>query len=391
MISLFGVADPTVQRALLELSFAARPAERDLAVLEQAIQADALTDGQNRMLPGISQRLPAGGLSVFAESRVRGAFKHTLYRNHLLLDRAQRLRQALSRAGLGECVFLKGVAASLTSPHGLGGRPMADIDLLLNGIQRRPQEVLAFFAEQGMTRKGNTLRSITWLSPERFEFDVHWYLHNCALRQSSVDRLCAHARVVEHAKGRFTIPCVEHNLAHVLAHGVLAPSVQYDGRWAVDALAILVQRPALDAGRFLSFVNEFAVPDAVRIALRVLAEQTPASIEFDRESVSALAAGVRRGRPGSFWLYYRAPGPWDVPGREAHRPLRYHLKTQVRTRLIEPAQVARHNGAPFWTSVGASIDFPSAGMMNFCRLIWRKTRRVLRESRSARASVRNRP
>jgi len=65
MISLFGVADPTVQRALLELSFAVQPAERDLAVLEQAIQADALTDGQNRMLPGISQRLPAGGLSVF--------------------------------------------------------------------------------------------------------------------------------------------------------------------------------------------------------------------------------------------------------------------------------------------------------------------------------------
>lgn len=384
MISLFGVADPTVQRALLELCFAARPAERDLAVLERAIQADALTDGQHRMLPWVARRLPEGGLSPFAESRVRGTYKHTLYRNHLLLDRAQRLRQALLQAGLGECVFLKGVSMALTNPHGLGARPMADIDLLLGGIQHRSEEVLAFFAAQGMTKKGATLRSITWLSPDRFEFDVHWYLHNWALRQSSVDRMYAEARVVEHPKGCFTIPCVEHNLAHILAHGLTTPSVHYDARWVVDALSILVQRPVLDTARFQFFVSEFSVPDAVRIALKMLAEQAPATIEFDRQAVLELAAGVRRGRPGTFWLYYRPPGPWDAPGQSARRPWRCHLKTQLRSRLIEPAQVARHNGVPFWTSVGASVDFPPAGIAAFGRWAWRNTRRVLRARRATR-------
>ncbi|AZG10767.1 hypothetical protein EGT29_24390 [Pigmentiphaga sp. H8] len=387
MISLFGVADPTVQRALLELSFAARPAERDLAVLEQAIQADALTDGQRRMLPLVAKRLPDGGLSPFAESRVRGTYKHTLYRNHLLLDRAQRLRQALLQAGWGECVFLKGVATALTNPHGLGARPMADIDLLLTGVQRRPQEILEFFGAQGMLKKGASLRSITWVSPEGFEFDVHWYLHNWALRQSSVDRMYAEAHVIEHGKGRFTIPCPEHNLAHILAHGLLTPSVHYDARWSVDALSMLVQRPVLDPARFHSFVNEFTVPDAVRVAMRMLVEQTPESINFDRDAVKELASGVRRGRPGSFGLYYRQPGPGDVPGQVARTSLRYYLKAMVRLRLLEPMQLARYNGESFWTGVRA-IDFPPVSTPEFGRWVLRGIRRVLKSRWSERASVR---
>ncbi|VCU71114.1 hypothetical protein PIGHUM_03195 [Pigmentiphaga humi] len=377
MISLFGVGDRDTQRALLELCFSAQLSARNLETLERAIQEDALTDGQNRMLPLISRRLPAGALSPFAESRVRGAYKHTLYRNHLLLDRAQKFRRALLDAGFGECVFLKGVAAALTNPHGLGARPMADIDVLLGGLQHRPQEALRFFAEQGMVKKGATLRSVTLLSPEKFEFDVHWYLHNWALRQSSVEKMAADARTIDHAKGRFSIPCAEHNLAHVLAHGLMTPSVNYDGRWAVDVLSILVQRPVLDAARFQSFVSEFSVPDAVRVALQTVAEQAPESIVFDRRAALALARGVRRGRPGSFWLYYRTPGAWDQPGQFMHRPIRHQLTAQLRSRVVEPAQVARHNGASFWASVGASIDFPPATLARVGAWTWQHTRRIV--------------
>ena len=74
-------------------------------------------------------------------------YKHTLYRNHLLLSKAIDINNKLKLFGFEPVIFIKGIPSILANKKYLGQRPMSDIDLLVPAFNNDFQKSIAFIKE----------------------------------------------------------------------------------------------------------------------------------------------------------------------------------------------------------------------------------------------------
>ena len=140
MISLFGVTKSEQLRALSEICFNPAVEKISYKIVDEAIQTDSLSREQYRVLPLLYSKADLNQFSEFTATKIKSSHKHTLYRNHLLLHRAIKFKEALEEAGFAKSIFLKGVAHSLRASAGIGSRPMVDIDILVKNLQKKPVE-----------------------------------------------------------------------------------------------------------------------------------------------------------------------------------------------------------------------------------------------------------
>lgn len=369
MSLVFGLANPTLQKVLLELCFSdqvVNPEFRQprIQALDQALKHDVLSGEQLRILPllyRLTRLTPLDGMSAESMTKMLGMYKHTLCRNNLMLHRLSQVQAELAKAGFAPMIGLKGLPSISYLQEGMGARPMADIDVLVPHLHERPQQVLDILFGMGYKIKGQGFRSLTAISRENLELDLHWYAHDWAVGQDLVDLISQHSRPHSFDSHSFLIPCVEHHLAHTMAHGVLTKTLTFDARWVFDTVAVLRRVRGAEfilPERFAEFVNRVAAPQRVRDALAALANDLPVDVDVDRELLWQLHDSVHTNTKFVSWLYNQTPTPSIGLANLTPTPRLDRLKSLLITYLWLPIYLRRRQGVKFLTYIAWLNDFP---------------------------------
>jgi hypothetical protein len=370
MISLFGVTKSEQLRALIEICFNPNVEKMSYLLVDEAIQTDTLSGEQYRVLPFLYSKSDLNQFSEFTATKIKSAHKHTLYRNHLLLHRAIKFQEMLYKAGFTKSIFLKGVAHSLRSVSGIGSRPMVDIDILVKDLQNKPDKILNLLEQHHFKILDTSSRSLTALSPEGYEFDIHWYLSEWALSAELVDKLFKYADRIVFRGHTFLVPCIEHHFMHVLGHGVLNPSLTFDARWAIDVLTILTENKHLNSDRLVDFANQFNAKSTLKEALQLLANETPQSIAVDRKLCILTANQIKKESYVVRWLFNEQPRTNDINAYTKSR--RTWLKIVLRNHVYVPLYVWLFNNVPLSNAIGLSLSFPPLPIFQSFKTLFRK-------------------
>ena len=356
MLPLLGVKKPDQLLALIDFCFSPDPASESSKLIDRCLQEDLFTGEQYRILPLMYGKTALERLSPSSISKVQSAYKHTFYRNHVLLNRASVMRSWLIERGFAEPVFLKGVPNCLKSASGIGSRPMVDVDLLVPEMHLNPDMILGFFKEHDFKSLGSTARSVTGESPEGFQFDFHWYLSNWAISSSVVEQLVNSSECLSFRQVAFRVPCVEHHLVHVIGHGMFDEHLAMDARWVVDVLMLLHGRFDFSEDRIVELTDQVQGRARIQSGLRILADHTPEQIQIDRDLVLAAADRIRPMSRGPAWLFNRQLIV------DANRTGRYSKKDWIKgvltTYVYTPFLLWRENCLPLKFAIGLVFDFP---------------------------------
>jgi hypothetical protein len=370
MISFFGVTKSEQLRALIDICFNPKTEKTSYQLVDEAIQTDNLSSEQYRVLPLLYSKADLNQFSEFTATKIRSAHKHTLYRNHLLLRRAINFQEMLCSAGFKESIFLKGVAHCLRSHSGIGSRPMVDIDILVKDLHKEPEKILYLLEQHQFKVTGTTSRSLTAVSHEGFEFDVHWYLSDWALSAKLIDDLFNRADRIVFRDQTFWVPCIEHHFMHVLGHGVLSPSLAFDARWVIDVLTIITENKHLNVEHLIDITNKFNARSKLIEALKIIANETPQTINIDRKSLIHTANSIQKESFVIKWLFNEKSYATDIGDYRKSRVTWF--KVFLRSYLYVPVFVSGHNKVPLSKAFGLSVSLPSLSIFQSMNLIFHK-------------------
>jgi hypothetical protein len=373
-----GYANPALQNVLLELCFseeAINPTFRlpRLKMLDQALKDDVLSGEQLRVLPLLYRSTSVDGLSTESFAKVVGMYKHTFCRNNLLLSRLGQLQMQFNQAGFAPMIGLKGLPAIAYLKLGMGARPMADVDVLIPHLHERPEQAFAILEGSGFKLKGSGFRSVTMTSPDKLEFDLHWYVHDWALGQDLVDCIREHAKAQSLGSQSFLMPCVEHHLAHTIAHGVLTKTLMYDARWVFDTVSILKRTEYIDVDRFAEFANRVMAPQRIRDALSALATELPDAIAIDRAKLWRLHDAVSSNPKLVSWLYEQTPEPNLPAEQRPSSPRIDRVKAMLVSYFWVPRYLRKRQGLSFLGYVRWLESFPPRTYRN---ALWHFTKKI---------------
>ncbi|CAN1536717.1 Uncharacterised nucleotidyltransferase [Burkholderiaceae bacterium] len=378
MSLVFGYANPVLQKVLLELCFseeAIDPLFRKprLSILDQALKDDVLSGEQLRVLPLLYRSTSLDGMSTESVSKVVGMYKYTFCRNNLMLHRLGQVQTLFTQAGFAPMIGLKGLPAIAYVQLGIGARPMADVDVLIPHFHERPEQAFTILDESGFKLKGSGFRSVTMTSQDKLEFDLHWYVHDWALGQDLVDRIIEYAKPQSLGSQLLRIPCVEHHLAHTIAHGVLTNTLIYDARWVFDTVAVIKRAENIDIDRFVEFANRVMAPQRIRDALSALATELPDTIAIDRAKLWRLYDAVSTNPKLVSWLYEQAPEP-NLPAEQRPRSPRLNpIKAMLVGYFWVPRYLRKRQGLSFLDYFRWLEAFPPRTHRN---ALWHFTKKI---------------
>ena len=370
MISLFGVTKSEQLRALIDICFNPSVEKMSYRLVDEAIQTNNLSGEQYRVLPLLYSKADLNQFSDFTATRIKSAHKHTLYRNHLLLSRASTFQKMLYSSGFKESIFLKGVAHCLRAHSGIGSRPMVDVDILVKDLHRKPEKILYLLEQHQFKVTGTTSRSLTAVSPDGFEFDVHWYLSDWALSAELTDDLFNKSDRIVFRDQTFYTLCIEHHFMHVLGHGVLSPSLTFDARWIIDVLTIMTENKNLNVERLVEITNKFNARSKFIEALKIIANETPQTINIDRKSLIQTANSIRKESYLVKWLFNDQSYTTNIGEYSKNRVTWF--KVFLRNYLYIPVFVSAHNKVPLPKAFGLSVSIPPLSTFQSIKMIFHK-------------------
>jgi hypothetical protein len=362
MSIVFGHANPSLQRHLLQLCFGQNNCETAINAIDQALINDTLSGEQLRVLPLLYKKSALEGLSSSSRTQVVNIYKHTLYRNSVMLARLSTIQSKLFASGFNAMIGLKGLPALAYINQGLGARPMADVDILVPQLDQRKAEAYKMFGVMGFHLKDlPSFRSMTLLTPENLELDVHWYLHDWAPGNQLVAAVNMQACTHSFLTHQFRIPCAEHHLAHVLAHGVFSSNLRFDARWIFDFVATLQSTQALSVERFAEFANQTHAPECLREALENIAIEMPDTIPIDRQQLMELRSALASNNPFISWLYKQTPIPNTPEGLTVGLPKLNRLKSLLIAYWLTPKILKQRLNIGFFKYIGSlqGLDTPT--------------------------------
>lgn len=220
--------------------------DRDaLAAWTAGVDLQTLDAGSVRLLPSLYLRLNEAGIEHPWLPIMRGWYRRSLYRNRLIIHRGLDLVLALEARGL-RSLLLKGTPLITLYYRDPGSRPMGDFDILVDeSLPRR--EVEAVLAEDcRATLKNRSLHADTYLDPDGFEYDLHWYLVPELAIPGQAKALWSRAIDVTLEGRRFSTLSAEDHLFHAIIHGMRVSDTP-PMRWIVDVVTI--ERRAAEGGR----------------------------------------------------------------------------------------------------------------------------------------------
>jgi hypothetical protein len=210
-------------------------------------------------------------------------------------------------------------------------------------------------------------------SPDKLEFDLHWYISDWALGQDLVDRISEHAKQQTFGSQSFLIPCVEHHLAHTIAHGVLTNTLIYDARWVFDTVAVFKRTHHFDVDRFAEFAHRVMAPQRIRDALSALATELPDTIAIDRAKLWRLHDAVSSNPKLVSWLYGQTPVP-NLPAEQRPSSTRIdRVKAMFVSYFWVPRYLRKRQGLSFLGYVRWLESFPPRTYKN---ALWHFTKKI---------------
>lgn len=369
MSDIFGAIKSENLRSIVDICFAQNPKEFSYHQLNQAIELDGLSSEQYRLLPLLYCKSDRKRFSEITRSKIEGSYKHTLFRNNLLLHRANDFKNLLIQDQFAEPIFTKGISYCLRSSLGIGIRPMADVDLVIQDLHFEPEKIINFLKRHHFQVTGRSIRSITAISADGFYFDLHWYLASWALSANLIQLMVKNSEQIRYRAYSLRIPCIEHHFVYLLSHGILSYGMVYDARWVVDALTVLTEYPNLSKEKAANFINHFSAKMKFKNFLQRIAEELPENIQINREFLIDLSKEIRPESKLVAWLFTE-PLPPKKNSYIAYQGYRVScVRAPLVSHLFEPCNLWLHNKLPFSRSLGLSQAFPPSSLLKSFHLI----------------------
>jgi hypothetical protein len=284
--------------------------------LKPNLDLDRLPAPSLRLLPLVYSNLTAKGIEDPEMPRLKGLYRHTWYKNHLLLHRGGETLRTLQRAGIPTLV-LKGPALIAHYYGDAGVRPMLDFDVLIPRTDaRRSLDVLTGagwqgprFAPPGLPR---FLHGIDLQDGDGMECDVHWRVMEYLVSENEEGSEKGFwSRAIEVSIGGAMTRSLGHEdqLLHVCVHGA---RWNPDGniRWVCDAMTVVIKAgKEIDWGVLPARCRDYGCAVPMHDALRYLRNEFGAPIPADvLEELSGIKTN-RRARFGYRALARRPAGP----------------------------------------------------------------------------------
>ena len=235
---------PTPEQELL-LRAALLQGEAAAAAWEEwraRVDIDRVDAGSYRLLPLLYANLRSlGAVSEPLLEKLKGIYRHTWYKNNLLLHRTAGLLRSFSERDL-EVLVLKGAALLTLYYEDLGLRPMADIDILVR--EERAGRAASLLQGQGWRSRRNfetqrrSRHNILFRDDGGQQLDLHWYLlRECRYPGADREFWDNAVRVrIGGVESRTLGPADQ--LLHTCVHGYQWHNVP-PIRWVADALTII--------------------------------------------------------------------------------------------------------------------------------------------------------
>lgn len=371
MLSIYGVTKQDELKALVEICFNKQADQCVYDLIDQCIQNDSLSGEQYRVLPLLYAKSDMSRFSEYSRTKISSAYKHTYYRNHILLNRSQKLAQSLDKHGFKPAIFLKGIPQALRSKNGIGTRPMSDVDILIPHVDLNQKALFSVLEKLGFTISSTSFRSVTALSREGFEFDIHWYLGDWGLTNQVVNQLEENAETISFRGDFFQTPCIEHHIVHILGHALMNPLLTYDARWIIDALTLLTENIATNPEKLAKFANKFNARNQIKLGLRILAEQTPSTITIDRSSLFRASNLINPDKLLVAWLFDLHPRI-NAPLYSGKEGRLTWIKTTIMGSIYVPFCLWHLNNLPFGNAFALSQGVPPNDLLKAIGLIIKK-------------------
>jgi hypothetical protein len=252
------------------------------------VDFDEVDHGSTRLLPLVYRNLGPESFDAEVAGRLKGLYRRSWSRNHLLFKRAAAAIGALEAAGV-ETLVIKGASLAALSYGDVGVRPMDDVDVLVP-VERTREAIAALTGAGWSPGHDDPLtwtevhHSLGFAGSQGGEVDLHWF----ALWQPARDEQLWQASVPMELAGVATrAPCPADQLLLACVHGTpWSPLPPF--RWIADAAAVIHsagdelewdrlvaeaerRRLTVASGAALSYLREefgLAVPEGVLGRLR---------------------------------------------------------------------------------------------------------------------------
>ncbi|WP_417598656.1 nucleotidyltransferase family protein [Pararhodobacter oceanensis] len=197
---------------------------------------DVADDGVMRLLPTLYPKIRLMGLAHPETERIRGIYRHTLYRNRLIMHRGAQISATLRQQGIPS-LLLKG-AALLASPGiDLGTRPMADFDLLLSEETDLDtvERILCKSDLPGLDVRARSQGFLCLSDKNGLEYDLQYAPTPTRGTAGTIKIFWEKSHEVVYRNERFPVLCPEHFVFHTIVHG-MKRNVVSPVRWIADLL-----------------------------------------------------------------------------------------------------------------------------------------------------------
>jgi hypothetical protein len=268
--SYAGVLPDQSEEALLRFIETKELQQQEIIAWLDDTDLDAANDGVMRLLPTLYPKIKLMGVDHPETERIRGIYRHTLYRNRLIMHRGTQIAETLRQQGIPS-LLLKG-AALLASPGiDLGTRPMADFDLLL------PEETDLDAVEQVLRKSDlpapalrHRTRVLLSLSDKNgLEYDLQCVPTPTQGTAGAHRIFWDNPSAVLYRNERFYALCPEHFVFHTIVHG-MKRNVVSPVRWIADVLQFKQEHPNIDWGLVARTAVSFRLQDPTTAALEYL-------------------------------------------------------------------------------------------------------------------------
>ncbi|MGE0725353.1 MAG: nucleotidyltransferase family protein [Alphaproteobacteria bacterium] len=295
---------------------------------QSSVDMQDLDDGCYRLYPYLYRRVRVLAPTHPFLGRLKGLFRRSLYRNHLLFQWAREIIGTLRGEGI-DAMVLKGAALVRSLGLSAGFRPMSDVDLLVRTREApRAMELAgpAFRAEiadpQAREAHFQLRHGISVMDPNRLEIDLHWRVGGAwaageepdAPFWDTAETLDLHGMPV-----RVLAPT--ELLFHVIVHGMawnIVPSI----RWISDSIDIITgDADRIDWTRLVGLARTYQRSLTLRLAFAYLDRRF--GVAVPAATMAALRAPVTVAEEATMRLRMRPFGlPAEVGEMRAALPAR---------------------------------------------------------------------
>ncbi len=203
---------------------------------------DQIEGASYRLFPLVYHNLQKQGLKDPSLERLKGIYRLTWYRNHLLFDRVQEVLEAFQNQKIN-MLILKGVPLVLCFYKDYGLRPMNDFDILVPG--NKIHDACETLFSLGWKVKDESLEwylslhhCVPFVNKEGFEVDLHQSMLQLCPQKTADEDFWQESIPLKIGNVCASMLNTTDLLFHVCTHGATWEKLHLI-RWVADAMMIL--------------------------------------------------------------------------------------------------------------------------------------------------------